>query len=96
MQKFRNFDISLDWCKDIESCLRCVVVANSELDNTGVLENVEDDGEPKEEIDETVEVTEEMMDEADVKRSQATKAFREGKSSCPEEEIYLISKQERL
>ena len=50
----------------------------SELDNTGVIED--NDSELPEDGDDSKEVTEEMMDQADEKRSLAMAAFSEGKS----------------
>lgn len=50
----------------------------SELDNTGVIED--NDKDLPEDGDESKEVTEEMMDSADEKRSAAMAAFSEGRS----------------
>lgn len=50
----------------------------SELDNTGVIED--NDKDLPEDGDESKEVTEEMMDSADEKRSAAMTAFSEGRS----------------
>lgn len=49
----------------------------SELDNTGVI--VDNDKDLPEDGDESKEVTEEMMDTADEKRSAAMAAFSEGR-----------------
>ncbi|XP_076321691.1 hsc70-interacting protein-like [Tachypleus tridentatus] len=52
------------------------IESDIELDNTGVIEPDNDDTQPM--GDESIEVTEEMMDECNEKRGQAMEAFSEG------------------
>lgn len=58
--------------------LKFLLLMISELDNTGVIED--NDKDLPEDGDESKEVTEEMMDSADEKRSAAMAAFSEGRS----------------
>lgn len=63
---------------DIEKNWKFLLLMISELDNTGVIED--NDKDLPEDGDESKEVTEEMMDSADEKRSAAMAAFSEGRS----------------